>query len=60
MGSMFHDATKAAAMTDAKATYENGIYRVGDVRLSDLAGRRMLPVAREQLPHGGGKCRICR
>ena len=44
MGSMFHDATKAAAMTDAKATYENGIYRVGDVRLSDLAGRRMLPV----------------
>ncbi|HJI13235.1 MAG TPA: AAA family ATPase [Adlercreutzia equolifaciens] len=31
-------------MTDAKATYENGIYRVGDVRLSDLAGRRMLPV----------------
>lgn len=44
MGNMFHDATKAAAMTDAKATYENGIYRVGDVRLSDLAGRRMLPV----------------
>ncbi len=44
MGSMFHDATKAAAMSDAKATYENGIYRVGDVRLSDLAGRRMLPV----------------
>ncbi|WP_417178379.1 AAA family ATPase [Adlercreutzia equolifaciens] len=31
-------------MSDAKATYENGIYRVGDVRLSDLAGRRMLPV----------------
>lgn len=42
--SMFHDATKAAAMTDAKATYENGIYRVGDVRLSDLAGRKMLPI----------------
>lgn len=31
-------------MTDARATYENGIYRVGDVRLSDLAGRKMLPI----------------
>ena len=25
-------------------TYENGIYREGDVRLSDLSGRRRLPV----------------
>lgn len=24
--------------------YENGIYRVGDVRISDLSGRKMLPI----------------
>lgn len=26
------------------ATYENGIYRAGDVRISDLSGRKMLPI----------------
>ena len=28
-------------------TYENGIYREGDVRLSDLSGRRRLPIGRD-------------
>lgn len=28
-------------------TYENGIYREGDVRLSDLSGRRRLPVGND-------------
>ncbi|NGM17832.1 AAA family ATPase [Eggerthellaceae bacterium zg-893] len=31
-------------MADATATCENGIYRAGGVRLSDLAGRKVLPV----------------
>ncbi|WP_165044335.1 AAA family ATPase [Adlercreutzia sp. ZJ138] len=31
-------------MADTTATYENGIYRVGSVRLSDLAGRKALPI----------------
>ena len=30
-------------------TYENGIYREGDVRLSDLSGRRRLPIGRDGL-----------
>ena len=43
-GSTFHNTTKAVMMAGAEATYENGIYRVGDVRLSDLAARKMLPI----------------
>lgn len=31
-------------MAEAPGVYGNGIYRVGDVRISDLAGRRMLPI----------------
>ena len=31
-------------MGDAPSIYENGIYRVGDVRLSDLSGRKRLPI----------------
>lgn len=31
-------------MVDQRGIYENGIYRVGEVRISDLAGRKILPI----------------
>ena len=34
-------------MAEAAGTYENGIYREGDVRISDLSGRRRLPVGND-------------
>lgn len=40
------NATKEKGRT-MTGTYENGIYREGDVRLSDLSGRRRLPIGRD-------------
>lgn len=37
-------------MGDGRGTYEGGIYRAEDARLSDLAGRKILPIGKDVFP----------
>lgn len=37
-------------MSDGCETYERGIYRTKDARLSDLAGRKILPIGKDVFP----------